>query len=210
MPTLLRDLQESNPVVFHQFVFITVPGYLDTLMMSDDCITPDNALVPLTEYLYTPCEDVKGTIVTRCLQYGYNTYLQRPNYQCQMHLPAPSRTFVEATFSVHNLYVSEFYCGTKMDLNRLALREFSYVYYLKVYNFVESKIEDNPVTTFSVIIEIDSNVDQYIEELRNLEEAIQDYFASKTNNLYKGVYVLLNNDSVSTITASHGRRYLRA
>lgn len=97
-----------------------------------------------------------------------------------------------------------------MDLNRLALREFSYVYYLKVYNFVESKIEDNPVTTFSVIIEIDSNVDQYIEELRNLEEAIQDYFASKTSNLYKGVYVLLNNDSVSTITASHGRRYLRA
>lgn len=208
-------LSKQDPIMFHQFVYVTVPGYVDSMSLTSACTAPDSDIQSyLTEYRYDSCgENFRGVVSYRCLQRKFESYYSRASWSCKPITPVAGHTFIDVTYDIRNVYASKFSCGIQSRFRRYLLRALDAVLYnFDVYQYKESYSENMPVTSFTIRAEVLSDQKlQVFEAIKSLDDGIYDILVSGMK-FSSDIVVMLNDEESGYVdgAAQFVRRRLRA
>ncbi|KAK8795756.1 hypothetical protein WA158_000412 [Blastocystis sp. Blastoise] len=209
--SIIDNLHSTNPYLFHNYIYISVPSIIDSKSLNDICEYDDLSSVSLTEYHYESCPSgYTGIISERCLQRHYDSYNTRRQHQCKPINPpfGSDLTYIDITYSVSNTFMQEFTCEIKILLKRYILQTTKQLYYsMDVYNFHEYNNDNLDVkTSFTIRASVPTSyTDTTVDILSSLEDPLKSFFIKNKGIIYSDTTISLEPNSIHIVNANKRR-----
>ncbi|KAK8807863.1 hypothetical protein WA158_007392 [Blastocystis sp. Blastoise] len=209
--SIIDNLHSTNPYLFHNYIYISVPSIIDSKSLNDICEYDDLSSVSLTEYHYESCPSgYTGIISERCLQRHYDSYNTRRQHQCKPINPpfGSDLTYIDITYSASDIFMQEFTCEIKILLKRYILQTTKQLYYsMDVYNFHEYNNDNLDVkTSFTIRASVPTSyTDTTVDILSSLEDPLKSFFIKNKGIIYSDTTISLEPNSIHIVNANKRR-----